>query len=84
METITGVSNWNLVIRREGEGVTILHARTCDKKAVLPEELFGLPVIALGPRALAAGRAAPVGEEVRVTCGGEARTRSGTTPGWNP
>ena len=71
MEIITGVSNWNLVIRREGEGVTILHAQTCDKKAVLPEELFGLPVIALGPRALASGRAAPVGEEVRVTCGGE-------------
>ena len=70
METITGVSNWKLVIRREAAGVTILHGQTCDRRAALPEELFGLPVIALGPRALAAGRAAPAGEEVLVTCGG--------------
>ena len=70
METITGVSNWKLVIRREGESVTILHAQTCDKKAVLPEELFSLPVTSLGPRALAANRSAPPGEEVLLTCGG--------------
>lgn len=69
METISGVSNWRLVIRREAAGITILHAVTCDKRAALPEELFGLPVIGLGPRALGVGRAAPVGEEVLVTCG---------------
>lgn len=69
METISGVSNWRLVIRRETAGITILHAVTCDECAALPEELFGLPVIALAPRALGVGRAAPVGEEVLITCG---------------
>lgn len=69
METISGVSNWQLVVRREAAGITILYARTCDERASLPEELFGLPVIALGPRALAANRTAPAGEEVLITCG---------------
>lgn len=69
MDTISAVSNWRLVIRREGAGVTILHAVTCDETAALPEELFGLPVTALGPRALAVNRSAPPGEEVLLTCG---------------
>ena len=69
MEVISGSSNWRLVIRRESAGVTILHAVTCDETASLPGELFGLPVTALGPRALAVGRAAPAGEEVLITCG---------------
>ena len=69
METISGISNWRLVVRREGAGVTILHAVTCDRQAALPEELFGLPVTALGPRALAVNRTAPAGEEVLITCG---------------
>ena len=69
MECISGANNWCLVVRREETGVTILHAVTCDETAALPEELFGLPVTALGPRALAAGRAAPAGEEVSITCG---------------
>lgn len=69
MEIIPGVSNWRLVIRRERSGITILHAVTCDEIAALPEELFGLPVTGLGARALAAGRAGPMGEEVTITCG---------------
>ena len=69
METISGVSNWKLVIRREAAGITILHGETSGKKAVLPEELFGLPVTALAHHALAANRPAPPGEEVLVTCG---------------
>lgn len=69
METVSGANNWKLVIRREAEGVTILRAETCDGTAALPEELFGLPVTALGHHALAANRAAPPGEEVLVTCG---------------
>ena len=53
METVSGASNWKLVFRREGGGVTILRAGTPDVRAVLPERLFGLPVTALGDRALA-------------------------------
>ena len=77
METISGVSNWQLVVRREAAGVTILYARTCDERAALPEELFGLPVIALGPRALAGNRTAPAGR--RSSSPAAVRERSGTT-----
>lgn len=69
METVSGVNNWKLVIRREAEGVTILRAATCDRRAALPEELFGLPVTALGDHALTPGRRPPEGEEVLLTCG---------------
>ena len=30
METIAGANNWKLVIRREGDGITLLQAVTCD------------------------------------------------------
>ena len=72
METISGVSNWRLLVRRESEGVTILRAGTPDRRAVLPERLFGLPVTALGDRALAPERQGegPAGAEaVQITCG---------------
>lgn len=69
METVSGLSNWKLVIRREQAGITILRAVTCDPRAVLPEQLFGLPVTALGPHALSPNAAQPQGEEVLVTCG---------------
>lgn len=52
METVSGVSNWKLVIRREERSVRILRGVTCDERAVLPEELFGLPVTELGGHAL--------------------------------
>ena len=42
---------------------------TCDCGAVLPDELFGLPVTALGEKALSAGDYAVSGEEVLITCG---------------
>ena len=45
METVSGLSNWKLVIRREPSSITILQAVTCDPRAVLPEELFDLPRI---------------------------------------
>ena len=38
METVSGINNWKLVIRRDAEGITILRAVTCDTKAALPEE----------------------------------------------
>ena len=69
METVSGVNNWKLVIRREAAGVTVLRAVTCDESAALPETLFGLPVTALGDHALAPGAPAVPGEAVQVTCG---------------
>ena len=71
METISGLTNWKLTIRRENHGVTILRALTCDQNAILPDELFGLPVTALLDHALAAGGAPTSGDEVRVLGGEE-------------
>lgn len=71
LETIRGLTNWHLTVRREGDGVTVLRALTCDRKAVLPDELFGLPVTALQDHALAAGAESAEGEEVLVVGGAE-------------
>ena len=72
METVSGASNWRLVLRREGGGITVLRAGTPDERAVLPERLFGLPVRALGDRALAPERQGdpvpPGAEALLVTC----------------
>ena len=69
MQTVSGSSNWKLIIRRESDGITVLRAETCDKKAVLPDELFGLPITVLGDHALAPSGFLTDGEEVTVTCG---------------
>ena len=69
METVSGINNWKLVIRREQDGITILRAVTCDAVAALPEELFGLPVTVLGNHALSPTAWPEEGEEVLVTCG---------------
>lgn len=74
METVSGASNWKLVLRRGESGVTVLRAGTPDVRAALPERLFGLPVTALGDRALAPERqgedALPPGAEaLRIACG---------------
>ena len=69
METVSGPGNWRLSVRRERDGIVILGAVTCDRRAVLPETLFGLPVTALGHHALTPGRPWPRGEEVLVTWG---------------
>ena len=69
MQNISGAYNWKLVIRREQDGITVLRAATCDKKAALPEELFGLPVIALADHALCPTARPVEGEEVLVTRG---------------
>ena len=71
METISGLTNWRLIVQREENGVTILRAITCDQNAVLPDELFGLPVTKLADRALAHGATPLEGEEVRVYGGPE-------------
>lgn len=69
METVSGVNNWKLVVRREAAGIAVLWAATCDARAALPEELLGLPVTALGDHALTPGRRPPEGREILVTCG---------------
>ncbi len=69
MQTVTGAYNWKLIIRRESEGIVILRAATCQRKAALPEELFGLPVTALADHALCPTARPVEGEEVLVTCG---------------
>ena len=73
METVSGVSNWRLVLRRESGGAVILRAGTPDARAVLPERISGLPVTALGSRALAPERQAdpvpPGAETLQITCG---------------
>lgn len=71
METIQGLSNWKLTVRREAERVVILRAQTCDIKAVLPDKLFGLPVTVLGERALSPDAPPVAGEELRIICGRE-------------
>ncbi len=84
MGMISGLSNWKLTVRREQDQIVILRAVTCDKKAILPDELWGLPVTILGDHALAynaspvtAGAAitaqGAVAEicEVQITCGPE-------------
>lgn len=69
MEHVSGVSNWKLTVRREAAEITVLRAVTCDVSAALPEELWGLPVTALGNHALAPNAGEVSGEEVLVTCG---------------
>ncbi|MBE7004274.1 MAG: hypothetical protein E7425_08330 [Ruminococcaceae bacterium] len=63
---IYGSNNWKLSVKRGTEGVTILRALTCDARAALPDALFGMPVTALGDRALAAGASITGGEEIDV------------------
>lgn len=73
METVSGVSNWKLAFRREGNGAVILRAGTPDVRAALPDRISGLPVTTLGDRALAPERQGdplPAGAETLViTCG---------------
>ncbi|MBQ2650402.1 MAG: leucine-rich repeat protein [Clostridia bacterium] len=71
METLYGISNWKLTIRRAEDHIEILRGITCDTHAVLPDELFGLPVTVLGDHALAPTARPIAGEEVRVVSGRE-------------
>jgi len=69
MESISGLSNWQLTVRREADHIEILRAVTCDRSAVLPDVLFGLPVTVLGDHALAPNARLAAGEAVQITCG---------------
>lgn len=72
MESIAGLSNWKLTLRREKEHIVLLRAVTCDQKAALPDELWGLPVTVLEDHALAPSARPVEGEQVCITCGREA------------
>ena len=71
METFYGSSNWQLTVRRERDHVVILQAVTCDSHAVLPDEIFDLPVTVLGEKALSPTARPAQGETVRILCGRE-------------
>ena len=71
MEILQGQSNWKLIVRREQDHIVLLRAQTCDVRAVLPDELFGLPVTVLADHALAPNASAVAGEQVHITCGRE-------------
>lgn len=71
MESIYGISNWKLTVRRAPDHVEILRALSCDTNAVLPDELFSLPVTVLGKHALSPSASETEGEEVRIICGAE-------------
>ena len=69
MERFSAEANWQLVLREEDGGFTILRAMTPDKGARLPETIFGKPVLALGRHALCHDKPLPVGREVELCCG---------------
>ncbi len=69
-ETVSGLSNWRLIVRREADHVIILRGTTCDVRAALPDTLFGLPVTALERHALSPEQRETGGEEILITCGG--------------
>lgn len=64
METIA--NNMELICREESGGIVIERVRTGEKRAVVPEELFGLPVRALGPRAFAPHRGEEAPDHRRI------------------
>lgn len=71
MNVIHSESNWKLTVRRETDHIVILRAVTCDRRAVLPDTIFDLPVTVLGDRALAPTAPPVEGEQIRLVCGPE-------------
>jgi len=71
VEVLHGLSNWKLTLRQEEDHIVILRAQTCDERAILPDELFGLPVTVLGDHALSPDAFPLAGEELRIICGRE-------------
>lgn len=77
MTTLPGISPWRLRIRRETDGIAILQAKTYVQQAVLPDTLFGQPVIRLGNRAISAHDWEADGESVTLACGSVIRCEMG-------
>ena len=44
MEQVLGMGNWTIQYRETESGITILRAVTKDRRAVLPQDIHGLPV----------------------------------------
>lgn len=79
MTTLPGISPWRLRIRRETDGIAFCKAKTYVQQAVLPDTLFGQPVIRLGNRAISAHDWEADGESVTLACGSVHPMRNGTT-----
>ena len=69
MEKINGVSSWKLTVQKNTDSVRILRAATCEKKAELPEVLFGRPVTCIADHAFDAGREVSEGEPIEICHG---------------
>ena len=48
MDGIAGLGNWKIRYQNTGHGVRILRAVTCDREALLPDEIEGVPVTEIG------------------------------------
>ena len=74
MRCMDGENEMLLTCREQADGVSILRCETRDPVVLLPDEVYGAPVISLGKYALS-GRAPDLAGEktfsVRVTCGGQ-------------
>lgn len=71
MTVISGASPWRLTIRRNENSVAILRAVSGKTDAILPDELFSLPVTAIADHALSPSSSPVAGEEILISCGPE-------------
>ncbi len=72
LETILGQNDMLLYCARSARGVTILRVETADEAVTLPDDIWSLPVIAIGERAFAVGAYPHAGEPLQIVCkGGE-------------
>lgn len=69
METFNGESNWKLTVRRGPDGLAILRALTCDRRAALPDSVHGVPVTEIASRALSPNAPDLDGDVIRMACG---------------
>lgn len=69
MKTVSGISNWILTYKEDGDEIAVLRALTCDTAAVLPETVSGKKITRLASRALAVSDYDPSGDTIRITCG---------------
>lgn len=76
MQTVYGSCAWKLIYGHIPGGIKILRAQTREKHAVLPDEIFGEPVIAIGDHALAPDARPVAGEELEILCGRQDETRT--------
>lgn len=66
METISGQSDLLLTYHRQGEGICITRVEAGGPQAIVPEEIRGVPVTAIGHHAFSPGHRQGEGEQIRV------------------